>query len=213
MFRSRRLFFPELEIIERKGLVTAQDESTLDDVFKLPHIAGPVMGHEPFDSAGSQAGDVFAPHLRCSFAQEMVDQGGYVKHSLPQRRDDDEESLETKVKVLPEGPLHISKAFKIDGQSKGDTMLKESAKRPLVFVLVGVMLLTFCSAPPAEAVVFLVPAVVIGAVAVVGGIGIAIMNAMKSRYEERMTRQEKPSEQDKAGELKPAMAEPAPAQG
>lgn len=92
-------------------------------------------------------------------------------------------------------------------------MLKNSAKRPLVLVLVGIMLLTLCSAPPAEAVVFLVPAVVIGAVAAVGAIGIAIMNAMKSRHEERMTRPEKPSEQGKAGELKPAMAEPEPTQG
>lgn len=99
-------------------------------------------------------------------------------------------------------------------KSKGEIMLNTSLGRPLVLVLVGVMLLTFCSAPTADAaVIFLVPAVVVGVVGAAGGIGTAIRNAMKSADKKRTTRREKPLEQNNTGALGPTMAEPAPAQG
>jgi len=92
-------------------------------------------------------------------------------------------------------------------------MLNSSSKRPLVLILAGIMFLTFCFAQPADAVIFAVPALVIGIVAAVGGIGIAIKDAMKSADEKRSTRQEKPPEQNKAEELKPTVAASAPGQG
>lgn len=89
-------------------------------------------------------------------------------------------------------------------------MLHKSVKKPLVLVVVGIMLLTFCVAPPpAEAVLFLVPAVVILAVTAVGGAGVAIKNATKSADEKKTARQEKNSTRNQPAELKSTLAEPA----
>lgn len=93
-------------------------------------------------------------------------------------------------------------------------MLNTSVRRPLVLALVGVMLLTLCSAPTADAAfILLVPAVVVGVVSAAGGLGISIKNAMKSADKKRTARQKRPPEQNKTGELRANMAEPVPAQG
>ena len=94
-------------------------------------------------------------------------------------------------------------------------MLNRSAKRPIVLVLAGIMLFTFCAvAPPADAaVLFLVPAVVAGAVAVVGGIVTAVKKSMDQAGEKKATREEKTRGTKTAGELEPLGAELQEGQG
>ena len=99
--RSFFLLLLKIEVRQRNRRPLGQHDGTLDDIFELTHVAGPVVPHQMLDGLLLNGHNLFVvfPGI---LLQEMRCQEGNVLEAFTQRRQMDSDDVETIIQVLAE---------------------------------------------------------------------------------------------------------------